>query len=158
MIFIVHGVIRIKKSCWAMSLLEKLAAMAARWSWRLVSPLKGRSGAAVAAHKETPSWMDRILNSEFVESLVGKKYSDPFILEQDVDGITGATYTSRAIMEAVMKGSHKWLLGGLPVVEIPTPRSFLARPEIILLLLFSRSVILGINLVLNIRNKSGGDR
>ena len=103
-----------------------------------VSPAGEIIGAVVAAHKETPSWMNRVLDAEFVEFLFGKQYSDPFNLEQDVDGITGATYTTRAIMEAVMRGSHAVAgFTGLPVVETPTPKVVFGPPEIILLLLFA---------------------
>jgi hypothetical protein len=103
-----------------------------------VSPGGEILGAAVASHKETPSWMSRVLESNFVESLIDKPYSDPFDLGNDIDGITGATYTSRAIAEAMMQGSRVVAAYiGLPTVEQVKPKIVFGVPEIVLLGLFA---------------------
>jgi Na+-translocating ferredoxin:NAD+ oxidoreductase RnfG subunit len=102
-----------------------------------VSPQGEILGATVASQKETPSWMNRVMDAEFVESFFGKTYSDPFVLENDVDGITGATYTSRAVAEAVMEGSRAVAMHvGLPVAAQPEPKIIFGVPEIVLLGLF----------------------
>jgi uncharacterized protein with FMN-binding domain len=95
-------------------------------------------GAAVADHKETPFWMRRVTENEFIDSLIGKQYSDRFEVGTYVDGITGATYTTRAIAQAVMEGSHLAASRlGLDVPEQAPPKIIFGVPEIALLVLFA---------------------
>jgi Na+-translocating ferredoxin:NAD+ oxidoreductase RnfG subunit len=102
-----------------------------------VSPEGEIIGAAVASHKETPSWIGRIYDNDFISSLLGKLYSDPFTLGEDVDGITGATYTSRAISEAVLAASSEVAIYvGLPIEEQAAPKIVFGVPEVALLVLF----------------------
>ena len=54
----------------------------------------------VVQHRESPSWYDRVMASDLLTRLQGKSYRDPIQLGEDVDGITGATYTARAIVMA----------------------------------------------------------
>ena len=103
-----------------------------------VDPAGEITGLSVAGSKETPAWMDRVLNSDLSESLVGKSYTDPFELGVDVDGITGATYSSRGMAEAVLNGSQAAARAlGLPVTAPPAPAIQIGLPEIVLLALFA---------------------
>ncbi len=103
-----------------------------------VSPAGEILNAVVVGSKETPAWMDRIEGSGLVASLLGKSYADPFVLGEDVDGVTGATYTSRAIAEAVLQGSRTAARRfNLPVAEASPPRIQFGLPEIVLLALFA---------------------
>jgi NosR/NirI family nitrous oxide reductase transcriptional regulator len=92
----------------------------------------------IAGHKETPSFFRRVEKRGFVKSLQGKSYADPFSPDDDIDGISGATYTCRALAEAVRKGSRsaaKNILG-LTVPPEPIPAVKFGFPEIVLLVLF----------------------
>jgi NosR/NirI family transcriptional regulator, nitrous oxide reductase regulator len=95
-------------------------------------------GLAVIDNKETPSWFQRVKDSDYIQSFLGKKYLDAFQLGSDVDGITGATYTSRAIAEAALKGSRaiaeKQL--GLTVPKESPPKIQFGIPEITLIGLY----------------------
>ncbi len=88
--------------------------------------------------KETTSWMVKVLGTDFIESLAGKSYMDDFQLKEDVDGVTGATYTSRAIAEAALLGSRavadKYLGLDVPVKAAPVIQ--FGIPEITLVGLF----------------------
>ncbi len=96
------------------------------------------TGVVVANHKETPSWMKRVLDAGFLDQLMDKPYSDAFQLEQDVDVVTGATYTSRAMAEAALKGSNMVAAHlGLPVEEVAPPKIIFGIPEIALIGLFA---------------------
>ncbi|WP_462325568.1 FMN-binding protein [Desulfoplanes sp.] len=64
------------------------------------------TGLAVVDHKETPRWFERVRDSGFMETLLGKSYADSFALGDDVDGVSGATYTSRAMARAALQGSR----------------------------------------------------
>lgn len=96
-------------------------------------------GTAVAEHVETPSFFDRVADGGFLEQLLGKPFSDPFELEADLDGVTGATYTARALAEATVQGS-RLIAGehlGLDVPEILPPPIQFGIPEITVLALFA---------------------
>jgi NosR/NirI family nitrous oxide reductase transcriptional regulator len=108
-----------------------------------VNPQGEVLGLAIIEHKETPSWYDRILNTDFIQSLVGKSFQDAFALGEDVDGISGATYTTRAIAEATLRGSRRV---ASEVLKLPVPREPATSiqfgiPEITLLALFIFGVI-----------------
>jgi NosR/NirI family nitrous oxide reductase transcriptional regulator len=95
-------------------------------------------GANVVSHKETPSWMDRVMSNGLLEDLIGKPHTDAFQLGEDVDGVTGATYTSRAMAQSVLNGSQAAArLFDLPVVEAEPPQIQFGIPEIVLLALFA---------------------
>lgn len=103
-----------------------------------VSPAGVVEDVFVAGHKETSSFFRRVEKRGFIESLNGKSYEDPFILDNDIDGISGATYTCRALAEAARKGSRmvaKEILE-LPVPPEPVPSIKFGFPEIVLLVLF----------------------
>ena len=59
----------------------------------------------VVEHRESPSWYDRVMESELLIALKGKSYQDPIQLGKDMDGITGATYTTRAITNATKEAT-----------------------------------------------------
>jgi len=96
-------------------------------------------GLAVMEQRETPSWFKRVTDSDFIQQLFGKSYTEPFELGNDVDGVTGATYTSRAIAEAVRRGSREIASSqlGLPVPAQTSPPIQFGIPEIVLIALFA---------------------
>lgn len=103
-----------------------------------VTPSGEIIGTAIVDQKETAAWMKLVLDVDLMENLIGKNYSDPFTLGVDVDGVTGATYTVKAIAEAVLNGSQiaaRYL--GLPVTPPPPPKIVFGIPEIVLLALFA---------------------
>ncbi len=61
----------------------------------------------ISSHSETPSFFQHVLNKGFIGFLLNKHASEPFILGQDIDAISSATYTSRGIALAVRKGAHE---------------------------------------------------
>jgi len=95
-------------------------------------------GAAIADEKETPAWMERVLDSGLIWSLIGKSYRDEFRLGLDVDGVTGATCTARALADAAVMGSRAAAENlGLPVEARRPPKIVFGIPEIVLILLFA---------------------
>ncbi len=96
------------------------------------------SGLKVIKHRETPSWYRKVMESDYVSTLLGKSYQDAFQLGEDVDGVTSATYTSRAIAQAVLAGSRE-VAGeqlGLSLPSQAKPKIVFGVPEITLLALF----------------------
>jgi len=103
-----------------------------------VDPIGTVVGIAIADDKETSAWMERVLGSDLLSSLTGKRYDDDFILGRDVDGVTGATYTAHALASATAAGSRKAAVAfDLPIKEPDPPRIVFGVPEIVLILLFA---------------------
>jgi len=98
--------------------------------------------AVIANNKETPAWAAKVTGSKLLGSLASKAYTDPFKIGEDLDGVTGATYTSRAVANAALNGSQVAARQlGLPVQSAPPPRIQFGTPEIVLLLLFASGYI-----------------
>ncbi len=94
-------------------------------------------GLSIVEHKETPNWFDRVVSKGLLDALIGKSYTDQFELGLDVDAVTGATYTSRALAEAAMAGSQAAARElGFSVSQPKTPAIRFGLPEIVVLGLF----------------------
>lgn len=94
---------------------------------------------AVVSSKETPSYLEKVINAKFLERIIGKKYNEEYALGQGIDAISSATYSSRAIVEASKKGTRfiagKYL--GKQIPETKSPAIHFGAEEIILILLFA---------------------
>lgn len=96
-------------------------------------------GLSVVEQRESPGWFSRVMASDYTKKLFGKSYTDAFELDNDVDGISGATYTSRAIADAVRNGSRH-IAGNTLGFDVPaevTPKVQFGIPEIVLIALFA---------------------
>jgi Na+-translocating ferredoxin:NAD+ oxidoreductase RnfG subunit len=60
----------------------------------------------IAEHKDTPSFIYKIKNNNFLQQFVGKNISAPLSINEDIDSISGATLSSNGISKAISKGSH----------------------------------------------------
>ncbi len=58
-------------------------------------------GYYIIEHSETPGLGSKITSEEFSKQFINKSLSDPFIVKQDIQGITGATISSKAITQAI---------------------------------------------------------
>ncbi len=96
------------------------------------------TGMAVIQHRETPSWFRKVNENGFIQSFFDKSYQDAFQLGEDVDGITSATYTSRAIAASALEGSRSIAANqlGFDVPPTPKPKVTFGTPEIALIALF----------------------
>ena len=96
-------------------------------------------GYSIVSHKETPSYLEKVLDSYFVEDLLGMDSTDQFALGEDIDGISGATYTSGAIVEAVREetreNASKYY--DFTVPEESTPKILFGISEIALIVLYA---------------------
>ncbi len=93
---------------------------------------------AVVGSKETPAYLEKVLGEDYLDKINGKSYKEKFSLSSDVDGVSGATYSSRAILEASKKG-NKFVAAKVLKLDVPKeedPSIQLGAPEIILILLF----------------------
>jgi len=58
-------------------------------------------GVYVLEHSETPGLGSLITSKDFTNQFINKNLKDPFIVKEDVQAITGATISSRAISNAI---------------------------------------------------------
>ncbi len=108
-----------------------------------VSPEGDILGLAIVEQKETEAFLRRVFRSNLLDSFKGKPYSDPLALGKDVDGVTGATYSCRAIVDSVRLAARRVAareLGFSPPPE-PTPRIRFGFPEAILVALFGFGIV-----------------
>lgn len=61
----------------------------------------------IVEHRETSSWYNRVVSAGILESFTNKSCQNKFELGEDIDGVSGATYTCLAIIESVKQASHK---------------------------------------------------
>lgn len=92
----------------------------------------------VLSHRETVSFFYRLEKKEYFQQFLGKHIADPFLPDRDIDTVTQATVSSKAVAQAVRLGSH--ILGreifGLEITEEKSGWSF-GGDEILLLLLIA---------------------
>lgn len=100
-------------------------------------------GLAVVDHGETAAFFERVLRRGVLEDLKRKNFSDPFIIGQDVDSITGATYSTRALADAARIASRRIASRnlGYSVPPEPSPKIQFGIPEAVLAGLFLFGII-----------------
>ena len=97
----------------------------------------------VVRHRETPSFMEKVVRKGLLKRLAGISYSQSFELGKGVDIVSGATYTSEAIIECAKMGSRHVAESELGL-EIPVEdeaRFTVEIPEIALVLLYVIALI-----------------
>lgn len=65
------------------------------------------TGVKILNHLETPGLGARITEDFFIGQFKGKKVDDPFILGEDIDGISGATISSSSITSGIRFAAKK---------------------------------------------------
>lgn len=99
-------------------------------------------GFSVVDHKETPAWYNRVMDRDLLGKMTGKSYNEPFTLGEDVDSVTSATITSRALAQAALQGSRAAAhVMGFEVEAPPSPAIKFGIPEIAVLGLFATGYI-----------------
>ena len=58
------------------------------------------------SHKETPAFVERLHRGHFFRQFGGKDVSDNFIVEDDIDAVSGATVSARGFTSAVRDAVH----------------------------------------------------
>lgn len=94
---------------------------------------------AVVGSKETPSYLEKVLNTPFLNRIIGKSYNDEYSLGKGIDGVSSATYSSRAILEASKKG-NRFIAAKILGKDIPEEKSHpihIGFLEITLFILFT---------------------
>jgi len=92
----------------------------------------------LSRHRETPSFLEKTEKSGLRRSLIGKSYKDPFVMGEDVDVVSGASYTSEAIIQCARAGSNRIARYQLhlQVSALEAPTLKIGMPEISLVALY----------------------
>jgi len=107
-----------------------------------VTPVGQIASLAVVEHRETPAFVARMRRSEILNGLVRKKYSDAIALAVDVDAVSGATYTSRAVTQSVSQAIHAVARDELNLdTPIEEREIVFSVPEVLLIALFVFAVV-----------------
>jgi len=96
-------------------------------------------GTAVVSHKETPSFINRVVEAGFGDQFEEKPVTDNFIVDDDVHGVTGATYTAVGLTNAT-KLAAQTVAGEQLGMTVPEPQPIPIQfgiPEITVILLFA---------------------
>ncbi len=72
-------------------------------------------GIRILEHKETPNYVHAMETPGFLEQFLGKSLNDPFELDRDIDGISRATVSVRALADTVRESSRKVASSALAV-------------------------------------------
>ncbi|AET69293.1 FMN-binding protein [Desulfosporosinus orientis DSM 765] len=83
-------------------------------------------GIVIANHKDTPSFIQMLKNKGYLKQFISKPVTDSLSIENDIDRVSGATYSSRGVAMAVAQGAHSVAQRqlGLSVTQEPTPVKF----------------------------------
>ncbi len=96
----------------------------------------------VLNHRETPVFFNILENQKYFEQYAQKSIQDFFSLDDDVDGVSGATISSAAIARAAQKGSHFWGREHFGYSIESVPLNFkVGSNEFILIVLYSIIII-----------------
>jgi hypothetical protein len=106
-----------------------------------VDPRGEISSLSVVRHRETPSFFDRVTRAKFLERLAGRTHDDAIVLGEDVDGISGATYSALGLTQAAHRAMRAVAEGPL---DLPVPKHerhiLFGAPELVLIALFGAGI------------------
>jgi len=94
----------------------------------------------IAEQKETPSYLEEVIKKGYLDKFKTVKVTSPFVLGVDLNGVSGATISSKAIAKAIRNASHA--VGrenlNLEVKEISEPWNFgVAEAFVVFIFIFA---------------------
>ncbi|MFA6808897.1 MAG: 4Fe-4S binding protein [Eubacteriales bacterium] len=109
----------------------------------IISPDGYLDNVVVLQHKETPEYMQGIIDAGYFQQYENKSVIDPLELDQDIDRVSGATLSSRAIVQSVQSVALIVAEKELKMTATGTSASLkVGFPEIAIALLFVGALFL----------------
>jgi NosR/NirI family nitrous oxide reductase transcriptional regulator len=93
---------------------------------------------AIIEYRDTPDLMKRA--QTLLRSLLGKSHADRFALGEDVDAVSGATFSSRGLVHASLQAARAIAERGMPRSRASRPVEF-GAPEIVLVGLLAAGAV-----------------
>jgi uncharacterized protein with FMN-binding domain len=72
----------------------------------VISPQGGIQDVVILEHKETPSYIYKITQAGYFRQYAKKQTNDALVLDYDIDRVSGATLSTRAIAKSVQDVAH----------------------------------------------------
>jgi uncharacterized protein with FMN-binding domain len=100
--------------------------------------------ALLLSHKETPAFVERLHRGKFFNQFGGKYVADDFIVDDDIDAVSGATVSSRGLTAAIRDAVHLGAINHLKLERTwQQPGWIFGRDEAILILLLVLAFVAG---------------
>jgi Na+-translocating ferredoxin:NAD+ oxidoreductase RnfG subunit len=100
--------------------------------------------ALMLSHKETPAFMERLHRGNFFRQFGGKHVADNFIVDDDIDAVSGATVSARGLTAAIRSAVHLGAVNHLKLEQTwRQPGWIFGRDEAVLVLLFVLAFVAG---------------
>ncbi len=97
---------------------------------------------SVLNHRETPTFFHKTIKTSILKTLVKSKLDSPLKLNEDIDGVSGATYTSNALIQSTQQAAHAIGREKFEMNIEEDKRSIqFGIPEVLLILLFLTAFI-----------------
>ncbi|MGP8307100.1 FMN-binding protein [Vibrio sp. YIC-376] len=64
------------------------------------------SNIKLVKHAETPGYLARFYQGKFFSQYLNRKVNEPLVLGEDIDGVSGATFTSRGMTASIRSAAH----------------------------------------------------
>jgi len=110
-----------------------------------IAPDGSLNSVVVLQHKETPAYMEDVIDAGYFQQYANKSVVDPLELDQDIDRVSGATLSSRAIAKSVQSVAHLVATKELKMTATGASSSIkVGIPEIVIALLFVGALFLSI--------------
>ncbi len=108
-----------------------------------VSPEGAIIDLVIVKDRETPSYLQRVLKSTLVSQIIGAHHDDPLQVGEDIDGVSGATYSCNAIVLAAQRAVRANAAENLSltVIEEAPPQIVFGIRELILIALYIAAFI-----------------
>jgi NosR/NirI family nitrous oxide reductase transcriptional regulator len=102
-----------------------------------INPQGEITGAEIIAQRETPGFFRLVLSHNLIGQFIGLKFNDPLSLGQDVDAVSGATFSAEGVASSIRSAVHTIAKDGLnsPLPAEHKPVKF-GIPEIVLIGLY----------------------
>lgn len=98
---------------------------------------------AVVDSKETPSYLEKVLGKDYLDKIIGRSYREEYSVDNGMDAVSSATYSSRAIVEVSKKG-NRFIASRVLGFDVPKekkPAIKFGMLEIVFVLLFAAGYI-----------------
>jgi len=102
-----------------------------------INPQGKITGAEIIAQRETPGFFRLVLAHNLIGQFIGLKFNDPLSLGQDVDAVSGATFSAEGVASSIRVAARTIAKDGLnsPLPAEHKPVKF-GMPEIVLIGLY----------------------
>lgn len=98
-------------------------------------------GIRILEHKETPNYVHYMEKPEYLSQFLGKNINDPFEIDKDIDGISRATVSVKAMADTIRESSRMIAANVMEIAVIGgKAKRGLNIPSMMYLLLFASSL------------------